>query len=913
MKNKSRKILITIFLLAIFLSNLSFAKADENIEKANMYIDTPNYEVSGNNIYISGWVMATVENDVKVYIDNSEISNVQRVEREDVLNAVKGYGNRDTNKNPGYIASYSPTNLSDGVHKLTIRVLNKNNGNIISSVEKNIKYEKYKATQYIDSPKSDVLGKKITINGWAMGSVKNNIKIYVDGNEVNNVIRTERADVLRLVTEYGSATDNPKPGYSATYDASALNDGTHKITVQVVDDENGKVMSTESRTINLKKYKATQYIDSPKSDVLGKKITINGWAMGSVKNNIKIYVDGNEVNNVIRTERADVLRLVTEYGSATDNPKPGYSATYDASELNDGIHKITIQVVDEENGKVMSTESMSINLEKYKVTQYIESPTSTIKGNIININGWAMSSDPYAIIRIYVDGNEVNNVIRTERNDVLNIVKGYGDKTTNPKPGYSATYDASSLKDGSHVVKIDIVDTKTNSTLSTMQQKFRLNKYKATQCIDKPSGTINGTSLEFKGWVMTTDPNAVIEAYVNGVKIESINRTERNDVLNIVKGYGDKTTNQKPGYDGVLDVGNFKDGTYKFEIKVVDSLTKEVLSSSYTTFNLKKYKGTIYIDSPVSSMFSKSITFNGWEMSESADSYINVYVDGNKADVVTTRSIRQDVIDNVTNYGTAENNKKPGFQISLDLNKYGNGRHTISLKLYSKFGDLLEAVDKEIYAYNNVSMGIDVSQFNSDINWRDVRANGATFAMIRIGVRGYGEAGNIRLDSRFNDNIKNANNAGIKTGIYFFSQARNYDEGVAEARFVIDHLNSQKLSKMVQLPIAFDTEKSTCNEYPNCGRADLISNNDRTLATLGFVQTIANAGYKPMIYASKSWFGDKLNMLMLNQYDVWLAHYTSGGLSTPSDYNGPYKMWQYTSKGSIGGVSGYVDRNVLYD
>ena len=913
MKKYIRRISLLAFLLVIFLSNSSFAKADEDIEKANIYIDTPDYEVLGNNIYISGWVMATVENDTKIYMDNSEIPNVQRIERNDVLSAVKEYGNKDTNSTPGYNVSYTPTNLSDGVHKITIKVFNKNKGNEISSCVKYIKYTRYKATQYIDSPQYDVFGKQITVNGWAMGSTKNNVKVYVDGDEAKNVTRVERSDVLKNVKGYGESSDNPKPGYSATYDASALNDGTHKITVQVVDEENGKVMSTESRTIRLTKYKATQYIDSPKSDVLGKKITINGWAMGSTKNNIKIYVDGNEVNDVIRTERSDVLRLVTEYGSAKDNPKPGYSATYDASALNDGTHKITVQVVDEENGKVMSTESMSINLEKYKVTQYIESPTSTIKGNIININGWAMSSDPYAIIKIYIDGNEVNNVIRTERNDVLNIVKGYGDKTTNPKPGYKATYDASALKDGSHMVKIDIIDTKTKSTLSTMQQKFSLNKYKTTQCIDKPSGEINGTSLEFKGWTMTTDPNAVVEAYVNGVKIESINRTERNDVLNIVKGYGDKTTNPKPGYNGTLDVGSFKDGTYKFEIKVVDSLTKEVLNSSSTIFNLKKYKGTIYIESPVSSMFSKSITFNGWEMSESADSYINVYVDGNKANVTTTRSARPDVIKNVTNYGTAENNKEPGFQISLDLNKYGNGRHTISLKLYSKFGDLLEAVDKEIYAYNNVSMGIDVSQFNSDINWRDVRANGATFAMIRIGVRGYGDAGNIKLDSRFNDNIKNANNAGIKTGIYFFSQARNYDEGVAEARFVIDYLNSKNLSKKIQLPIAFDTEKSTCNEYPNCGRADLISNNDRTLATLGFVQTIANAGYKPMIYASKSWFGDKLNMLMLNQYDVWLAHYTSGGLSTPSDYNGPYKMWQYTSKGSIGGVSGNVDRDVLYD
>ena len=108
--------------------------------------------------------------------------------------------------------------------------------------------------------------------------------------------------------------------------------------------------------------------------------------------------------------------------------------------------------------------------------------------------------------------------------------------------------------------------------------------------------------------------------------------------------------------------------------------------------------------------------------------------------------------------------------------------------------------------------------------------------------------------------------------------------------------------------IAFDTENST--GFPN-GRADKISINARTDAARGFCNQILASNYKTNIYASRDWFYHKLNMVALANYDEWLAHYTENQ-NNRSNYTGRYQMWQYTSSGSISGISGRVDKNVSY-
>lgn len=214
-------------------------------------------------------------------------------------------------------------------------------------------------------------------------------------------------------------------------------------------------------------------------------------------------------------------------------------------------------------------------------------------------------------------------------------------------------------------------------------------------------------------------------------------------------------------------------------------------------------------------------------------------------------------------------------------------------------------------------VGIDVSKFQGDIDWNKVKNDGVEFAIIRIGYRGYGSAGTIAKDPKFLQNIINATNVGIDCGLYFFTQATTKAEAEEEAVKVVEWINEAKQNtawtaagkKKLTYPIYFDTEMSTSTPS-GTGRADKLTKTQRTETALAFCNKIKSLGYYPGIYASTSWLNNQLNMSALSAFDVWVAHYTTGGPT----YKGAYRMWQYTSKGTVAGISGNVDRNVgLFD
>ena len=195
------------------------------------------------------------------------------------------------------------------------------------------------------------------------------------------------------------------------------------------------------------------------------------------------------------------------------------------------------------------------------------------------------------------------------------------------------------------------------------------------------------------------------------------------------------------------------------------------------------------------------------------------------------------------------------------------------------------------------TIGIDVSKFQSSINWQKVKNAGINFVIIRCGYRGYG-SGVLVQDPMFASHITGAKAAGLRVGIYFFSQAISEAEAVEEASMAV------KLARQygINMPIAIDSE------YANggAGRADGLSKSARTDITIAFCNTVANAGYKPMVYASKSWFSDHLDVSRFpSSYRIWVAHYAK-----TCGYTGRYDIWQNTSKGSVDGVKGNVDMNI---
>ena len=193
------------------------------------------------------------------------------------------------------------------------------------------------------------------------------------------------------------------------------------------------------------------------------------------------------------------------------------------------------------------------------------------------------------------------------------------------------------------------------------------------------------------------------------------------------------------------------------------------------------------------------------------------------------------------------------------------------------------------------TMGIDVSKWNGSIDWNAVKNSGVNYVIIRVGYRGSSQGALIE-DPKFKTNIKGATAAGLKVGVYFFTQAVDEVEAVQEASMVLDRISGYKIS----YPVFLDVEGSG-------GRGDAIDSATRTAVCKAFCNTIKNAGYTPGVYANKTWLTSKMDAGALSGYKIWLAQYAK----TPT-YTGRYDLWQYRSDGKVSGISGKVDLNISY-
>lgn len=194
--------------------------------------------------------------------------------------------------------------------------------------------------------------------------------------------------------------------------------------------------------------------------------------------------------------------------------------------------------------------------------------------------------------------------------------------------------------------------------------------------------------------------------------------------------------------------------------------------------------------------------------------------------------------------------------------------------------------------------GIDVSKHQGEIDWQQVAADGVEYAFIRVGLRGYG-TGKLVEDEYFEQNITGALSAGIKVGVYFYTQAINEEELMEEANFVLEKIAPYR----IECPVVFDVEKVSGDD----GRMNSLTVEERTNLTLLFCQTIENAGYKPMIYHNMEMGTLLLDLAKLENYDKWFAYYNA-------DFYYPYQyeIWQYTDNGTVNGIDGPVDLNISF-
>ena len=233
------------------------------------------------------------------------------------------------------------------------------------------------------------------------------------------------------------------------------------------------------------------------------------------------------------------------------------------------------------------------------------------------------------------------------------------------------------------------------------------------------------------------------------------------------------------------------------------------------------------------------------------------------------------------------------YYYAQDTNKKVTGLRSIDGKLYY--------FDANGVKQDNVTFGIDVSKYQSGLDWNKIKKSGVSFVIIRIGYRGYGAAGNLVKDPMFEEHFTNARNAGLKVGVYFFTQAVNEAEAQEEAEGCNWALNG----RMLDYPIFYDTEASTAPG--GTGRADGLGVEDRTKCAIAFCERVKELGYKPGVYASTTWYRKRVNYNTLrSRYTIWNAHY--GVSSSPIGCD----LWQGTEKARINGYSGELDANISY-
>lgn len=233
------------------------------------------------------------------------------------------------------------------------------------------------------------------------------------------------------------------------------------------------------------------------------------------------------------------------------------------------------------------------------------------------------------------------------------------------------------------------------------------------------------------------------------------------------------------------------------------------------------------------------------------------------------------------------------YYYAQDTNKKVTGLRSIDGKLYY--------FDANGVKQDNVTFGIDVSKYQSGLDWNKIKKSGVSFVIIRIGYRGYGAAGNLVKDPMFEEHFTNARNAGLKVGVYFFTQAVNEAEAQEEAEGCNWALNG----RMLDYPIFYDTEASTAPG--GTGRADGLGVEDRTKCAIAFCERVKELGYQPGVYASTTWYRKRVDYNTLrSRYTIWNAHY--GVSSSPIGCD----LWQGTEKARINGYSGELDANISY-
>ena len=216
------------------------------------------------------------------------------------------------------------------------------------------------------------------------------------------------------------------------------------------------------------------------------------------------------------------------------------------------------------------------------------------------------------------------------------------------------------------------------------------------------------------------------------------------------------------------------------------------------------------------------------------------------------------------------------------LQKGGKRILTVCLAGALALGPGMQA--EAIGAGSSIARGIDVSKHNLGIDWSQVPSSGVSFVFVKAGSTNSG------IDPYFDANMRGANAAGLRTGVYLYSYATNVEEAKNEANQLLQWIGNYT----VNYPVVYDVE-APCHKNMSQGQLQELIN--------AFWSIIEANGYYPVVYSSRNMFRDKIGNI---GYDKWVAQYADA-----LEYDGA-SFWQNTSHGSVAGIPTRVDMNYQF-
>lgn len=206
---------------------------------------------------------------------------------------------------------------------------------------------------------------------------------------------------------------------------------------------------------------------------------------------------------------------------------------------------------------------------------------------------------------------------------------------------------------------------------------------------------------------------------------------------------------------------------------------------------------------------------------------------------------------------------------------------------------------------NNRWLVLDISGHQKGFDYFKFKANNPNIlgVILRVGFTGWGRAKSKQKDEMFDEHYAGFRRVGLPIGVYWYSCAVTVAEAQEEARLTLQYVQGKQLD----YPIYFDTENDHDINAAGASQVSqaMLPRNTLTSITIAYCEEIEKAGYYVGIYASSSWFRDRLDLSRLTSYDKWVAHY---GVNSPG-VNFTYGMWQFTNKAPVEGYRGYVDLN----